>query len=406
MIDNSDLDPDQPLIRHPEFSVSGSGLAFEVIRAPGSPQVLSTQGSAVMAAFAGATTMREFAEGWATKLGGSGRWMAAVDCVRECFEAGILLPADAARPPARPKGFGREQQHISMLNDTVRTQAFIEALRATVGPDDIVLDIGTGTGVLAIAAAQAGAAHVYAVEGSRMAASARAGVAANGLSDRVTVIHGLSTEVVLPTRATVVVGEIIGDDLFDENILDSFADAARRLATPDARFIPRTLAPVVVPLAMPKEALARVMFTQASASRWTHDYGIDFTWLLDPAVRSPGTQFERSPWILREFQCGPATTLPAVVFGNHDLQYEHSAQWPGYVGANAIAVGFVSEMAAGISITTEPSSVDRACSWGVLVWAPLEPELSGPGKVTVTFVNGATSVAFEPAHTSRASTAS
>jgi predicted RNA methylase len=51
-----------------------------------------------------------------------------------------------------------------MLEDRVRTSRFIDANRRTVQPDDVVVDLGTGSGVLAVAAAQAGAKHVYAIE--------------------------------------------------------------------------------------------------------------------------------------------------------------------------------------------------------------------------------------------------
>jgi predicted RNA methylase len=51
-----------------------------------------------------------------------------------------------------------------MLRDQRRTKSFLEAVRNVVSPGDVVIDIGTGTGILAAAAAQAGARHVYAVE--------------------------------------------------------------------------------------------------------------------------------------------------------------------------------------------------------------------------------------------------
>lgn len=44
----------------------------------------------------------------------------------------------------------------------------------------IVLDVGAGSGILSLFAAQAGAAKVYAIEASNMAISARALVHANG----------------------------------------------------------------------------------------------------------------------------------------------------------------------------------------------------------------------------------
>jgi predicted RNA methylase len=70
-------------------------------------------------------------------------------------------------PPAarvRPRLLDVEAVHLHgvMLDDRGRTASFIEALRATIRPGDVVVDVGTGIGVVAVAAAQAGARHVYA----------------------------------------------------------------------------------------------------------------------------------------------------------------------------------------------------------------------------------------------------
>ena len=54
----------------------------------------------------------------------------------------------------------------------------------------IILDVGCGTGVLAMFAAQAGAKHVYAVDCSSIADQAREIIKINGFADRITVIKG------------------------------------------------------------------------------------------------------------------------------------------------------------------------------------------------------------------------
>lgn len=65
--------------------------------------------------------------------------------------------------------------------------------------------MGTGSGILAIWSAQAGARKVYAVEATNMAEHARELARANDVADIVEVIQGSMEDVVLPEK---------GDSLF------------------------------------------------------------------------------------------------------------------------------------------------------------------------------------------------
>lgn len=67
-----------------------------------------------------------------------------------------------------------------------------------------MLDVGTGSGILAIWSAQAGARKVYAVEATTMADHARALVKANGLEDIVEVIQGSVEDISLPEKGIMI----------------------------------------------------------------------------------------------------------------------------------------------------------------------------------------------------------
>jgi protein arginine N-methyltransferase 1 len=56
--------------------------------------------------------------------------------------------------------------HEEMLKDTVRTKAYMNSINKNehLFKDKIVLDVGSGTGVLSIFAARSGAKHVYGIE--------------------------------------------------------------------------------------------------------------------------------------------------------------------------------------------------------------------------------------------------
>ena len=171
--------------------------------------------------------------------------------------------------------------HIRMLNDKARTLAFQKAIRATVEPHDIVLDIGTGNGILAATAAMAGAKHVYAVERTEFIEVARAVFKANGLADKITLIKGDSSNISLPEKATVLVSEIIGNDPFDEGILRTFNDANQRLLTADARVIPQSISLFAVAVEAPAHKHNQLQITKSNLHNWKEWYGIDFSAFLD-----------------------------------------------------------------------------------------------------------------------------
>jgi SAM-dependent methyltransferase len=103
------------------------------------------------------------------------------------------------------------------LVDTKRTQAFRAAIHATVRPNDVVLDAGSGSGILAFFAAEAGASMVLAVEiDPYLARCLERSVAANRLSKTIKVICGDVCKVALPRRVDVFIGEMLDTGLMDE----------------------------------------------------------------------------------------------------------------------------------------------------------------------------------------------
>jgi SAM-dependent methyltransferase len=107
----------------------------------------------------------------------------------------------------------------------------------------LVLDIGTGTGLLAMMAARAGAREVVACEmDHHLAEMAREIVALNGFADRIRVVARKSTDLAigrdLPRRADLIVSEILDSALVGEGMLPAMRHALAELAVPGARVIP------------------------------------------------------------------------------------------------------------------------------------------------------------------------
>jgi type II protein arginine methyltransferase len=141
------------------------------------------------------------------------------------------------------RNYGVPEWHFSIVRDQVRNDAYDAALRRLVRPGMRVLEIGTGTGILAMMAARAGASVVTCEMNPAVAAAASEIVNRNGLGDRVTVIHSHSDTLDLDRhmggrRADLLVSEIISNNMVDQGVMPAHARAARDLLVPGAPVIP------------------------------------------------------------------------------------------------------------------------------------------------------------------------
>jgi len=132
--------------------------------------------------------------------------------------------------------------HFVIVTDLARNQAYDEALQRAVKPGSRVLEIGTGSGLLAMMAARAGAEHVYTCEMEpAVAIAAREVIARNGLSDRITVIGKHSKDVdpaELGGPVDILVSEIVSNEMLGEGVLPAMEDAIARLVKPGGAIIP------------------------------------------------------------------------------------------------------------------------------------------------------------------------
>ncbi|MBT7614351.1 MAG: hypothetical protein HN577_14195, partial [Rhodospirillaceae bacterium] len=133
--------------------------------------------------------------------------------------------------------------HFAMMNDEARDVAYEAALKRAVTPDSHVFEIGTGSGVLPMLAARAGAGRVTTCEANpQIAAVGQEVISHNGFDDTITVIPRpsweLDAERDLGGRADILVAEILSDTLLDEGILRTTHQAREALLKPGAPLIP------------------------------------------------------------------------------------------------------------------------------------------------------------------------
>jgi predicted RNA methylase len=133
--------------------------------------------------------------------------------------------------------------HFSIVRDDVRNAAYDAALRRAVRPNSRVLEIGTGTGLLAMMAARAGAAEVVTCEMDPAVAEAAMDIVArNGFANHVRVISkhsdALDVEADLGGLMDILVSEIVSNDLLGEDVLPVQERAVRMLLKPGGHVIP------------------------------------------------------------------------------------------------------------------------------------------------------------------------
>lgn len=133
-------------------------------------------------------------------------------------------------------------RHAAMVLDHRRTHPLAAAIRKTVKRGDIIVDIGTGVGLLALIAAQSGAKQVFAIDVDEEGLELGTAMAQRlGLAEKITFLHGLSFHLELDCKADVIICETIGSLAFDENILATLADAKQRLLKRGGKILPENV---------------------------------------------------------------------------------------------------------------------------------------------------------------------
>ncbi|KAG2469970.1 ANM7 methyltransferase, partial [Polypterus senegalus] len=141
--------------------------------------------------------------------------------------------------------------YADMLHDKDRNVKYFQGIRAAVkrvksrGERAVVLDIGTGTGLLSMMAVTAGADFCYAVEVFKpMAEAAEKIVQKNGFADKIKIINKHSTNVTvgpegdMQSKANILITELFDTELIGEGALPSYEHAHKYLVEMGCEAVP------------------------------------------------------------------------------------------------------------------------------------------------------------------------
>jgi protein arginine N-methyltransferase 1 len=248
--------------------------------------------------------------------------------------------------------------HRWYLSDEIRMNAFRTAITQAVRTGDVVVDIGTGTGVLALMACAAGAARVYAIERDPFIEVARKIAHANGYGNRIEYLRGESASIEVPEPADVVLCDLIGPFAFDAGVFDVLADATARYLKPSGRTIPSEIALSIAPVESP-DLRSMLTFWRGRPAGFDMSAARDYARKTSHHLTLAADALLTTPIRVGSYACA-RSTLPAI-----DAQATTHATRDGWI--DAIAGWFEATLVPEVKITNAPGAPDRLARRNLLL---------------------------------------
>jgi protein arginine N-methyltransferase 1 len=236
----------------------------------------------------------------------------------------------------------------TMLGDPVRVDAYEAALRSVVGPETVVLEIGTGSGFFAVLACELGAKRVHAVEPDDVIQVAREMAAANGVEDRIVFHQEMSTRITLPEPTDVMFSDLRGILPLFQHHVATVQDARNRLLKPGGVQIPLRDRVWVAPVSSEEVYRDRIL-------PWGEGHrGLD----MGPTSRRLSDQFSKSRFKPQKLAAEPKLWAELDYTSITEAGVRGSLAWE--MGADAILHGvaawFDTELVPGIGFSNAPDA--------------------------------------------------
>jgi predicted RNA methylase len=213
--------------------------------------------------------------------------------------------------------FQRLTLHEKMLADYTRLDAYAAGIRRAVKPQDVVLDLGCGTGILSMFAAQRSPEKIYAIDHTNIIELAKRIAEHNGITC-IDFVQMNSRTFSPDKKVDVIIHEQMGTFLFDENMLENLMDLKGRVLKPNGKIVPSKFELYLEPVCLKREY--RCPFI------WENNiHGVDFSALKDNdfykriAVQTRQRPHSLQSGSLEYYLCKPEPILKI------DLNYMDSA---------------------------------------------------------------------------------
>jgi predicted RNA methylase len=197
-------------------------------------------------------------------------------------------------------------EHEKMLADEVRVTRYKRAIQRNIKQGEVVVDLGTGTGILSFFAARQRPRKIYAIDHSDFIEVARK-IAEHNHIDNIDFVQTNSRDFMPEEKVDVILHEQIGDNLFDENMIENTLDLKRRMLKKTGRILPGKFELYLEPVSLENDY--KVPFL------WENEIeGIDFSFLRNlDEIESYKPADYTMDWLetsaLKTFLCKPEAAL-------------------------------------------------------------------------------------------------
>lgn len=164
-------------------------------------------------------------------------------------------------------------EHEKMLADSTRINTYYEGIKKFIKKGDVVVDLGTGTGILSFLASKQEPKTIYAIDQSEFIDVAK-DIALHNKIDNIEFVHKNSREFEIDAKADVIIQEQMGEVLFNENMIENILDLKKRVLKNGGIILPGKYEFFIEPAFISGPIAAPFIWEQKI-------HGIDFSFLKD-----------------------------------------------------------------------------------------------------------------------------
>lgn len=270
------------------------------------------------------------------------------------IEAGLASPGGSTiQPQDYMEIYASWRSQRGMIADEVRTRMFGEAIASLCRPDTVAIDVGSGSGILSLFAARAGARKIYALELTSMIEDAQQIAADNGFGEQITFVRGDAAEFEAPEPVDLIFSEWAGMFLIDEyRHYEAYCQIRDRFLKPSGAAIPGKSSIFIAPVDNSQ------LYTERGFGFWKNPiHGFDFSVARNRQLATPRRIIvdARSSCLLGEYKLATIDCRKEGV-GAFFFETEFTHRYTAASACHGFVGYFDLELAPGIVLDTSPYS--------------------------------------------------